>query len=144
MELGYITIIIGMGLILLEAFLPGLNFPVAGVAVLIYGIFLLYAPQWALPSAIIAGLLTAYIMKRFVYKTGLNVKIGAENLIGDLGDLVDDIDENNYSHVIIHGEKWQAKSEKSIKKGSKVIVTGIEGVSLLVEEVPDDYIPKSN
>ncbi|AVB77187.1 NfeD family protein [Methanococcus maripaludis] len=135
MDLGYITIIIGMGLILLEAFLPGLNFPVAGVAVLIYGIFLLYAPQFALPSALLAGLITAYIMKRFVYKTGLNVKIGAENLIGEHGDLVDEIDENNYGHVIIHGEKWQAKSENPIKKGSKVIVVGIEGVSLIIEEL---------
>jgi len=134
MELGYITIIIGMGLIVLEAFLPGLNMPVAGVAVLIYGIFLLYAPQWALPSAILAGLITAYIMKRFVYKTGLDVKIGAENLIGEYGDLVDEIGENNYGHVIIHGERWQAKSEIPIKKGSKVIVTGIEGVSLLIKE----------
>jgi membrane protein implicated in regulation of membrane protease activity len=105
-----------MGIIVLEVFLPGLNFPVAGVAVLIYGIFLLFAPEWALPSALIAGLLTAYLMKRFVYKTGLDVKIGAEKLIGEHGEIVDDILENNFGHVTINGERWQAKSSKSIKK----------------------------
>lgn len=135
MELGYAIILIGMGLIVLEAFLPGLNFPVAGIAILIYGIFMLFAPDLALPSALVAGLIAAYIMKRFVYRTGLDVKIGAENLIGQHGDLIEEIRENNYGHVIINGEKWQAKSHVPIKKDSRVEIVGIEGVSLIVKEL---------
>ena len=70
-----------------------------------------------------------------LYEVITDVKIGAENLIGEHGDLVDEIGENNYGHVIINGEKWQAKSHVPIKKDARVEIIGIEGVSLIVKEL---------
>ncbi|MBP2142975.1 membrane protein implicated in regulation of membrane protease activity [Methanococcus voltae] len=134
-DLGYILIFIGLLIILMEAFTPGLYFPAAGIALIIYGLLLAVAPAYALPLAVVAGLLTVYIMYRFVYKSGMNIKIGAERLIGLEGDLVENIDENKPGYVIVNNEKWQAKTQdrSELKAGIKVIVTKIEGVSLIVE-----------
>ena len=58
---------------------------------------------------------------------------GVEAMAGAEAEVVTDID--NEGKVFIKGEYWRATSEKPIKKGAKVKVIKVEGLSLIVEEI---------
>jgi len=136
MSLGQIFMLIGLGLILLEIITPGLYFPAIGIALLIYGVFLVYLPSLALPTAILSGIITVYLMYRLVYGVGADIKIGAEKFIGREIILKEDLDNQNYGSIIIDNEQWyiKSKSDGQLKKGDTVKIVGIEGVSLIVEK----------
>ncbi|EHP86686.1 NfeD family protein [Methanotorris formicicus] len=133
MEIGYLFILVGLIIIALETIIPGLYFPAWGIAILIYGIFLLINPNFALISAIFAGGITLYILHRIVYGKGMYIRIGAERYIGEEGVLDEDVDEHKYGHVLVDGERWQAKADEPIKKGERVVIVGVDGVSLIVK-----------
>ena len=58
---------------------------------------------------------------------------GAESMIGSEAEVVTDITDEG--KVFLNGEYWKATSEKPVKKGSKVRVVKVEGLSLIVEEI---------
>jgi membrane-bound serine protease (ClpP class) len=58
---------------------------------------------------------------------------GVEAMTGTEAEVVTDID--NEGKVFLKGEYWKATSEKPIKKGAKVKVIKVEGLSLIVEEI---------
>jgi len=58
---------------------------------------------------------------------------GAEAMIGSEAEVVKDIADEG--EVFLIGEYWKATSEKPIKKGAKVKVIKVEGLSLTVEEI---------
>jgi membrane-bound serine protease (ClpP class) len=58
---------------------------------------------------------------------------GVEAMAGSEAEAVTDID--NEGKVFLKGEYWKATSEKTIKKGAKVRVVKVEGLSLIVEEI---------
>ncbi|MGA2780471.1 MAG: nodulation protein NfeD [Smithella sp.] len=58
---------------------------------------------------------------------------GVEAMAGTEAEVVTDID--NEGKVFLRGEYWKATSEKPIKKGAKVKVVKVEGLSLTVEEI---------
>nr|WP_048058104.1 NfeD family protein [Methanothermococcus okinawensis] len=137
MNLGYSLILVGLILIFFEVITPGLYFPAIGIAVLIYGIFLLFMPSLALPAAILSGLITVYIMYRLVYNVGTDIKIGAERFIGRELILQNDLDKQGYGLITLDNEKWHIKATEPLKKGDKIKIVGIEGVSLIVKKVDD-------
>jgi membrane-bound serine protease (ClpP class) len=59
---------------------------------------------------------------------------GKEGLVGETGIARTDID-NKGGTVFIHGEWWNAVSDKPIKKGAKIRVINSEGMVLRVEEI---------
>jgi membrane-bound serine protease (ClpP class) len=59
---------------------------------------------------------------------------GAEAMIGSEAEVVKDITDEE-GEVFLLGEYWKATSEKPIKKGAKVKVIKVEGLSLTVEEI---------
>ena len=135
MEIGYIFILAGFLVMALEAVIPGLYFPAWGIALLIYGIFLLIFPHYAFIPAIIAGILTIIILHKFVYGVGKEIKVGAERFIGKIGMAIEDFDENGYGRIEIENQVWLAKSKDKVKNGDKVKIIGVEGVSLIVKKV---------
>lgn len=135
MEIGYIFILAGFLVMALEAVIPGLYFPAWGIALLIYGIFLLIFPHYAFIPAIIAGILTIIILHKFVYGVGKEIKVGAERFIGKIGRAIEDFDENGYGRIEIENQVWLAKSKDKVKNGDKVKIIGVEGVSLIVKKV---------
>jgi membrane-bound serine protease (ClpP class) len=58
---------------------------------------------------------------------------GTEAMINSEAEVVTDID--NEGKVFLKGEYWKAISEKPIKKGAKVKIVKVEGLSLIVEEI---------
>lgn len=134
-EIGYIFILAGFLVMALEAVIPGLYFPAWGIALLIYGIFLLIFPHYAFIPAIIAGILTIIILHKFVYGVGKEIKVGAERFVGKIGRAIEDFDENGYGRIEIENQVWLAKSNDKVKNGDKVKIIGVEGVSLIVKKV---------
>jgi membrane-bound serine protease (ClpP class) len=58
---------------------------------------------------------------------------GAEAMIGIEAEAVTDI--ANEGKVFLKGQYWNATSEKPVKKGAKVKIVKVEGLSLIVEEI---------
>jgi len=58
---------------------------------------------------------------------------GVEAMIGTEAETLTDID--NEGKVFLQGQYWTATSEKTIKKGAKVKIVKVEGLSLIVEEI---------
>ncbi len=56
---------------------------------------------------------------------------GSEELIGTTGEVLEAVD--NYGRVRVHSENWQAKSNVPILPGQKIRVTGMDGLTLIVE-----------
>ncbi|WP_423792549.1 NfeD family protein [Methanocaldococcus indicus] len=133
-ELGYILIVIGFIVVLLESYIPGLYFPALGIALIVYGIFLFIMPNYSLLAGFLAGIITVFLLYKFVYFSKNEYKVGVERLIGKEGIALEDF-KDNYGKIKIENEVWHAKSEDDIKKGDKVIVIGYEGVHLIVKRV---------
>jgi len=62
---------------------------------------------------------------------------GVEALIGKFGKAIDELNPSGI--VVVNGEYWSATSikNKSIKRGAKVVVKGVKGLTLLVDEVEE-------
>ncbi len=63
---------------------------------------------------------------------GRKVATGAEGMVGEVGTASTDISESGT--VYIHGEYWNAQSEKPITKGDRIRVVGVDGLVLKVEK----------
>ncbi|MEO0129433.1 MAG: nodulation protein NfeD [candidate division WOR-3 bacterium] len=59
---------------------------------------------------------------------------GKEGLVGEIGIARTDIDEKGGT-AFVHGEWWNAVSDKPIKRGAKIRVLNSEGMVLKVEEI---------
>jgi membrane-bound serine protease (ClpP class) len=58
---------------------------------------------------------------------------GKEGIVGEIGSAKTDITKDGGS-VFVHGEYWNAVSEKKIRRGSKVKIVGVKEMVLNVEE----------
>jgi len=66
-------------------------------------------------------------------------KVGPEALLGAVGDVVEDICYEGL--VKMNGELWKAKTYNScITRGNKVIVTEINGLTLIVKKYKEEKI----
>jgi membrane-bound serine protease (ClpP class) len=61
---------------------------------------------------------------------------GKEELIGDVGEVIDDFDNEGW--IRVHGELWRAKSNVPLHRGQKVRVTAMKGLMLQVEVYRQD------
>lgn len=62
-------------------------------------------------------------------------EVGSESLVGKIGEARTDIKGEKGGLVFLHGELWNAYSEKYIPKDSKVKVVAVEGLRVKVEEL---------
>lgn len=74
----------------------------------------------------------------FIFLVGAGIKAqkkkpttGKEGLIGETGIAESDI--KGEGKVFVHGELWEAYSSEEIKRGSEIVITGVEGLKLTVE-----------
>jgi len=138
----------GMGLVLLgvalmvgEAFQP--SFGVLGIGGLIAfvtgSIFLMDTdvPGFGIDIsvivsfAIISALVFTVVIGMAIKARRRPVVSGLEELVGAEAGVLDDFDRQG--RVSIHSETWQALSNAPMRKGQRVKVSGIEGLTLRVE-----------
>jgi len=138
--IGVALLLLAVALFVLEAFVAshgvlaigGAVSMVLGALLLIEGppairIQLSTAIGAALPFALISAFLVTLIVKARRNK----VVTGADGMLGALGRAETAL--NPAGRVFVHGEYWEAVSTSPVEAGSRVKVTGIEGLTLSVE-----------
>ncbi len=142
---GLALILLGILFMIGEAFVPsfgalgigGVIAFVIGSIILIdtdyegYGISIPFISSFALANALFFFTILSMVLKA----RHKPIVSGREELLGSVGEVIDAVD--NFGRVKVHSENWQAKSNVPIPPGQKIRVTGIEGLTLIVE--PEIY-----
>ena len=56
---------------------------------------------------------------------------GPEGMVGEVGEAVTDVERNG--KVRVHGELWDARCDRPVRKGEPVIVKALDGMTLIIE-----------
>ncbi len=142
---GAALILLAIGMFVLEATvashgilaLGGIVAMVAGALMLVRGPIPQLRIQLGttLAVAIPLAFITVFLV-RLVYLSHQRKSVtGEEGMIGELGAAKSDI--HNDGKVLVHGEYWNAYSEKPIPAGSRVRVVEVHGLRIKVETVND-------
>lgn len=137
---GMALIILGIALMLAEAFAPGIGIlGLGGVTAFVIGSVILMdteAPGYGINPGLVGGFAFSSAAI-FILAVGFLVRSrrmpvvsGKEAMLGALGEALEDFAESGM--IRIHSETWRAHSSKTIRKGEKVVVQGFEGLTLLV------------
>ena len=86
-------------------------------------------------SSILLLILTRNLAKK-LKKTKV-VPNNLDQVIGKIGIVTEDIEQDGIGEVKVLGKKWSAYSDKEIEENSKVKVLSINGVKLNVEEIKE-------
>lgn len=143
---GVALILLGLAMMIAEAFVPSFGaLGLGGATAFVVGSLILIdteVPGFGVALPLIFGfaLSTALL---FFFVIGLALKAhrrtvasGAEELIGASGEAVTGFPGEGSVHL--HGEIWSARSKGAIASGTIIRVVDREGLTLLVEPVPDN------
>jgi membrane-bound serine protease (ClpP class) len=143
---GLALIVLGMGLMIAEAFTPSFGvLGTGGVAAFALGAAILIdieAPGFQISWAVIGAVavtslaLTLVVVRLAMRSHQLRVATGIEEMTGARGEVEDW--RGGKGHVFAHGERWRAVSKGPLKKGQAVRVIGMDGLVLKVEADPAD------
>jgi membrane-bound serine protease (ClpP class) len=140
---GLALIVLGIAFMIAEAFLPSFgSLGIGGVIAFVAGaVFLIESdvPGFGIPLWLIAGLALASVA--FVLLVGglaararsRPVVSGREELVGAGGEVMQTGEGEAWARV--HGETWRVRSRAPLAPGSKVRVTGVDG--LVLEVTPE-------
>ncbi|MCQ2482092.1 MAG: NfeD family protein [Clostridia bacterium] len=63
------------------------------------------------------------------------VPTNSDKLIGKNGTVIKNFSSDDYRGLVrVQGQEWTAVSSKQLREGDKIVVNGIEGIKLIVEE----------
>ncbi|HSD43921.1 MAG TPA: nodulation protein NfeD [Burkholderiales bacterium] len=140
---GLALIFLGLGFMIAEAFLPSFgSLGIGGVIAFVAGAVLLIesdVPGFGIPLWLIAGLAASSVA--FVLLVGglaararsRPVVSGREELVGAGGEVLQAAEGEAW--VRVHGETWRVRSRDRLAPGSRVRVTGVDG--LVLEVTPE-------
>ncbi|HOY10348.1 MAG TPA: nodulation protein NfeD [Candidatus Omnitrophota bacterium] len=141
---GLALILVGLGLLIAEAFVPGFGvMTTGGVVCMFLGSVLLFdrsEPIMRVSMPIIISILgtTAFItsfLLRLAIKTFRQKPVsGQEGMIGALGVTKKDFGPGVDGKVFVHGELWNAVTDEALSGGDKIIVVAINGLTLKVRK----------
>lgn len=143
LDIGWVMIVIGLGLLIVEASQPGFFVAVPGTTLIVLGTITLlipefaqdYAPAIIVITAVISSVITIIFYRRVApgqkpLSTSMDVLAGKE------GTVVRTTQPNSISgKVRIDNQTWSATSDNVIDAGKRVIVISSEGVHVKVKEV---------
>jgi inner membrane protein len=143
--LGWILIIIGAVMLIIEVSEPGYFIGVPATVMIILGIMLLFGVDifdsiWGVvigvASAAAAAAFTIWIYGRLT-PDAVPTTISGSSLVGRQGLVTRAVEVDSIAgKVSVGGVQWSARSESgTIPEGKKVIVIRSEGVHVVVEEV---------
>jgi membrane-bound serine protease (ClpP class) len=140
---GLILIILGISLLISEAFIPSFGvLGIGGAISLALGSLLLFDTQSSdltVDRSIVfaaVGTLSAFmlIVGYLVFKSQKRKpSLGSEGLIGEIGEVRAAL--NPTGKVFVHGEHWNARADEEISVGERIEVAGIDGMCLKVRKV---------
>jgi membrane-bound serine protease (ClpP class) len=146
---GLLLILVGIGLLIAEAFTPTFGaLGLGGVIAVVLGSLILFEKQ-SLPTpalhlswaVILPVTLTLVIMFGFIARLVVKAHLrkpftGDVGLVGKIGTAETDIDGKG--KVFVHGEFWDVRSQNKIAKGEAIRVTAVHDLTLDVESVSKD------
>ncbi len=100
----------------------------------IVGVFVLPEP-WgliALPVAAVIEVAEVFFWLRFLRR--YRVTTGAEGLIGEQAEVIERCDP--YGRARIRGEIWNARCQTAAEPGQKARITGVDGLTLVLDAEP--------
>jgi membrane-bound serine protease (ClpP class) len=137
---GLALILLGMGLMVAEAFAPSFGvLGIGGIAALVLGAGILIdtdAPGFQIAWPVIAGLAAASaLLLLFVVPIGIRALrrkavTGREEMLGSHGRV--ELWDGTRGTVLIHSERWRATCEQPLSPGRSVRVVGMDGLTLQV------------
>ncbi len=146
---GLLLLLVGMGLIIAEAFTPAFGvLGLGGIAALILGSLMLFKEQtvptpalqlsWTVILPVVATLVVmfGFLARLVIISMKRRPVTGDQGLIGLVGTASTDIDGRG--KIFVHGEYWDALSQVEIAQGARVQVTRIDGLVLRVEPFSDN------
>lgn len=147
---GLALIILGIALMVSEAFLPSFGaLGLGGIVAFVIGSVMLidtdipgYGVSWALiiPVAAVSALFSFIIANMALRAFKRPVVTGTEELLGAEGEVLDDIETEGWARV--HSELWKVRSRVPLTQNTKVRVIARHGLILEVE--PMDKSTKEN
>jgi membrane-bound serine protease (ClpP class) len=138
---GLALIVLGIGLMIAEAFVPSFGvLGIGGLVAFVAGSIILMdtdVPGFGVPTTLIAavaavgGSAVMAIAWVAVRSRGQPVVSGREDMVGAMALAVTDF--QGRGHVRTHGELWNAEAAVPVRRGQKLRVTGMNGLVLMVE-----------
>ncbi len=133
---GLLLIVLGIGFMVAEAFLPAYgSLGIGGLVAFVVGsVILIEVPGYRVPYALIGGFAFAtavflgLVMGVLLRSRRRPVVTGREELVGSNGEVLEDFDGEGWAHL--HGETWRVRSREPLKKGEHVKVTAMHGLTL--------------
>jgi membrane-bound serine protease (ClpP class) len=136
-------ILLGIAFMVAEAFVPSFGaLGLGGVVAFVIGSVMLIQsdmPGYGIPWPLILTVaLGSAVFLIFVVGMALKARkkpvvSGREEIVGSAGEVLEDFEETGW--VRVHGELWRARSRLPVRRGQRVRVTGMEGLTL--EVVPE-------
>ena len=137
---GLALIVLGMALMIAEAFAPSGVLAIGGVAAFVAGAAILIEPgmggmaiDWRVAAALAGASvgLSLLVFRLALQSRRRRVVTGTAALIGTKGEVEDWA--TNQGRVFVLGERWKAVSTRPLVPGQMVRVNGIDGLTLSVE-----------
>jgi len=142
---GLALIIVGIGLIMAEAFVPSFGaLGIGGIAAFIFGAIMMFdsgvpgygiSIAFVVTFAVIAGLLLLWMISYLVKLRRRGAVTGREAILGSTGIAMESF--SGAGRVWLEGAPWAAVSKVQIEKDQCVAVTAINGLTLEVEPASD-------
>lgn len=142
---GAALIFFGVSCLVMEAFVVSHGILAAGgIVAMALGMVMLIDTEipelsigWGVALAIVVpfAAITVFLLQLAVRAFRNKVATGSEALIDAIGSARTDIAEDG--RVFIHGELWNARATTPIAAGSKVRISGVNGLRLTVEQVEE-------
>ena len=141
---GLALIIIGVGLMVAEAYAPSFGaLGIGGIAAFVFGAIIMFdtdVPGFGISYAFVTGIavlfaalviwLVSYLLK-FRRRGAVS---GRASIVGGVGTVLEDFDGSG--KVWLEGEAWQARSDVPLRKNQEVVVRTMQGLVLDVEPAP--------
>jgi membrane-bound serine protease (ClpP class) len=138
---GLALILVGIGLMVAEAFTPGFGvLGIGGAISFVIGSVILMdtnLPAYQISLPIIAAFAASsvvfflFVIGAAVKARGAKIVTGRESMIGARVEVMEDFAQRGL--VRLHGEIWQATSRVPLTKGTKVRIVAIDDLVLTVE-----------
>jgi membrane-bound serine protease (ClpP class) len=139
---GLALLVLGIAFMAAEAFLPSFGaLGIGGLVAFVLGSLLLIEdtalPGFDIPYAVIAGVAAAsaaflvVVLGMLVRSRRRAVVSGREDMMGATAEALEDFDGEGWARV--HGEQWKVRAGGRVRRGQRLIVTGMHGLVLSVK-----------
>ncbi|MGH9329819.1 MAG: NfeD family protein [Vicinamibacterales bacterium] len=145
--IGLLLIVFGLGLLVLELKVPSFGaLGVGGTVSLLIGSVMLTSEvpgvrvgyRVIVPVVLSLAAIVLFLGRLALVAQRIKSVTGVEGLMGERGSALTAIGPGQPGQVRVHGEIWRATSAAALPAGRGVRVTGIEGLTLLVEPLDSD------